>query len=132
MPAPPVFGPLEARVLDALWRRGTAGTVRDLVDEFPEVAYTTLMTTLDRLHGKGALAREKSGRAFLYRARCARAELEARLAAEALGALFERGAGGVRPALSFFLEALSRDDRLIAELEELLRERRARERRERL
>jgi predicted transcriptional regulator len=127
----PVFGPLEARVLEALWRRGAPGTVRDLGDEFPTVAYTTLMTTLDRLHRKGALDRERSGRAFLYRARYSREELEARLAAEALGAIFERRPAAIRPALSFFLEALSRDDRLLDELERLVREKREREGRRR-
>lgn len=127
----PVFGPLEARVLDALWRRSQPETVRDLAAEFPAVAYTTLMTTLDRLHRKGALEREKAGRAFLYRAPYSREELEARLAAEALGALFERGPGTVRPALSFFLDAIShRDDRLLGELETLVREKLGRERKE--
>lgn len=124
----PVFGALEARVLDALWRRQSAATVRELVEEFPGVAYTTLMTTLDRLHRKAALEREKAGRAYLYRARYSREELEARLAADALDALFDRDPADVRPALSFFLDAISqRDDRLLDELEDLVRERRARE-----
>lgn len=60
------LGPLEARVLDALWARACPTSVRDLQPQFPAVAYTTLMTTLDRLHRKGLLAREKAGRAFLY------------------------------------------------------------------
>ena len=50
-----VFGALELRVLEALWRRGT-GTVRDLCDDFPAAAYTTLMTTMDRLHRKGFIS----------------------------------------------------------------------------
>ena len=60
------LGPLEARVLDALWTRGAACSVRDLQPGFPAIAYTTLMTTLDRLHRKGVLSREKQGRAFAY------------------------------------------------------------------
>ncbi len=67
-----VFGPLELRVLDALWHRATAACVRDLQPAFPAVAYTTLMTTLDRLYRKGYLLREKSGRAFYYRPRVSR------------------------------------------------------------
>jgi len=62
-----VFGALELRVLEALWRRGEDASVRDLMPEFPQAAYTTLMTTLDRLHRKGVLERRKDGRAFLYR-----------------------------------------------------------------
>ena len=49
-----VFGALELRVLEALWRRGE-GTVRDLRADFPAAAYTTLMTTMERLHKKGVL-----------------------------------------------------------------------------
>ena len=40
------------------------------------MAYTTLMTTMDRLHRKGVLARTKHGRAFLYRPAVTRAEFE--------------------------------------------------------
>ncbi len=43
------FGPLEIRVLDALWARDVPSCVKDLLPDFPGVAYTTLMTTLDRL-----------------------------------------------------------------------------------
>ena len=53
------LGPLEWRVLDALWQRGTPGTVRDLQPAFADIAYTTLMTTLDRLHRKHVLTRSK-------------------------------------------------------------------------
>ena len=53
-----VFGPLERRVLDALWSRSAPACVRDIQPDFPGVAYTTLMTTLDRLFRKGTLRRE--------------------------------------------------------------------------
>jgi predicted transcriptional regulator len=68
------LGPLEQRVLDALWTRGGQARVRDLRPAFPQIAYTTLMTTLDRLHRKGVVARALDGRAFAYRPRCTRAE----------------------------------------------------------
>src|SRR4051794_2187366 len=60
------LGPLETQVLQLVWRLKSA-TVRDLLDT-GEVsgAYTTLMTTLDRLHKKGILTREVEGRAFRY------------------------------------------------------------------
>ena len=61
-----IFGPLEIRVLEALWARETPACVRDLQPDFPAVAYTTLMTTLDRLFRKGMLVRSKNGRAFYY------------------------------------------------------------------
>lgn len=123
-----ILGALERRVLHALWLRQTGVSVREVSDDFPGIAYTTLMTTLDRLFRKGLLDREKSGRAFLYRPRVTRQELEARLAADALSAFLDREPGALRPALSFFVEAVGRrDEHLLEELESLVREKRRRE-----
>jgi predicted transcriptional regulator len=118
------FGKLEIRVLEALWRRGTGATVRDLQAGFPGTAYTTLMTTLDRLHRKGVLERTKAGRAFSYRPGFSRDELQLGLAEDALDAILPPGLAA-RPILSFFVEAVSRHDRtLLDELERLVREKR--------
>jgi predicted transcriptional regulator len=68
------LGPLEQRVLDALCARSVDSRVKDLQASFPEIAYTTLMTTLDRLHRKGVVDRVLDGRAFAYRARLTRTE----------------------------------------------------------
>jgi predicted transcriptional regulator len=122
------FGPLEVQVLDAMWRQPNPATVRDLQASFPKCAYTTLMTTLDRLHKKGVLARVKSGRAFVYEPKFARNELEIRLAArsveELLGAA--RGRTALEPLLSCFVDAVSERDRLLLDdLERLLKAKRA-------
>ena len=123
-----VFGSLEGRVLEALWRRDEAASVRSLSPEFPAAAYTTLMTTLDRLYRKGVLDRVKSGRAYLYRPRFGRDELDALLAASAIHELLGHRSGALRPALSFLVDAASREDtKVLDELEALLRERRGRE-----
>jgi predicted transcriptional regulator len=71
----PALGPLESRVLERLWNAEGALTVRDTKEAFPELAYTTLMTTLDRLYRKGILSRRRAGRAFSYQPRCTRGEL---------------------------------------------------------
>jgi predicted transcriptional regulator len=119
------FGALELRVLDALWDEPEARTVRDLQPQFHGVAYTTLMTTLDRLHRKGVLDREKAGRAFLYRPRYSREVLRSHLAGEALQALFGERASDLKPILSFFIESISREDRESLEaLEKLVEQRR--------
>lgn len=123
----PAFGELERCVLEALWRRGRPASVREISADFPEAAYTTLMTTLDRLFRKGVLERERVGRAFVYRARFGRGELEARLAADALRAFLDREPGALRPALSFLVDAVGLDPHLLDELETLVRERRRRE-----
>lgn len=106
-----VFGSLELRVLEALWACGEAATVRDLEPGFTGVAYTTLMTTLDRLHRKGVLAREKSGRRFLYRPKLTREALLSGVAGDALTAMFGAGARDLRPVVSFLVDAVRREDR---------------------
>lgn len=119
-----VFGPLEVRVLDALWRDGEA-SVRDLQRAFPDAAYTTLMTTLDRLHRKGVLDRVKPGRAFVYRPRFTPDGLRSSLLRHVLQVMLGRDRGAMRPVLSHFVEAVSdRDAALLDELERLVREKR--------
>jgi predicted transcriptional regulator len=119
------FGALELRVLDALWHAGEPQSVRDLLPGFAGVAYTTLMTTLDRLHRKGVLERRKVGRAFVYQPRRSPEALRADLADAALRAVFGERATELQPILSFFVETVSRQDQeSLAALEQLVEERR--------
>jgi predicted transcriptional regulator len=118
-----VFGTLELRVLEALWSRGAEASVRDILDAFPTAAYTTVMTTMERLHRKGVLERRKDGRAFLYRPVHSRGEMETGLVTRALEPLL-RG-GSAQPILSCLVDEVSRhDERLLDELERLVREKR--------
>lgn len=119
------FGPLELRVLDALWARQSPACVRDLQPQFPGVAYTTLMTTLDRLFRKGTLSREKSGRAFFYRPKSTQRELISELAGSTFATLLPGDAASVRPILSMFVDSVSDcDHALLDDLERLVRARR--------
>ena len=62
----PNLGPLESDVLRVLWNKGES-TVRDVLEALDRpLAYTTVMTTLDRLFKKGLLDRHKSERSFRY------------------------------------------------------------------
>src|SRR3954452_22821675 len=118
-----VFGTLELRVLEALWAHGAEASVRDVLDAFPAAAYTTVMTTMERLHRKGVLARRKEGRAFLYRPLSSRDEMESGMVTRALAPLL-RG-GSAQPILSCLVDEVSRhDERLLDELERLVREKR--------
>ncbi len=118
-----VFGSLELRVLEALWLRGTPASVRDVHTEFTGAAYTTLMTTMDRLHRKGILARQREGRAFVYEPRFTREALETTTAARAVGPLLK--GRSARPILSYLVDAVSREDRrLLDELDELIQAKR--------
>ena len=72
------FGELEAVVMDRVWEHGGPVTVRELFDELRReraIAYTTVMSTMDNLHRKGWLARDKDGKAYRYTAVASRDEV---------------------------------------------------------
>ena len=119
-----LLGPLEWRVLEALWTRDSPASVRDLTPTFQDIAYTTLMTTLDRLHRKGVLDREKHGRAFVYRPRLTRSQFESARAGDAVKAALSNG-GSLAPLASYLVDAVGdRDRELLDELEALVAQRR--------
>jgi predicted transcriptional regulator len=72
-----VPGPLELKCLQAIWQLGEANVkdVRDVLTKDRKLAYTTVMTTLDRLEKKGTLKRHKSGKAFVYAAAMSESEM---------------------------------------------------------
>jgi predicted transcriptional regulator len=119
------LGTLEREVMEFLWNRAGEATVTDVRAELGgDAAYTTLMTTLDRLYRKGLLARRKEGRAFRYSPRLQRAEFERVLTSELIGGLLTPGAA-VGPILSSIVDAVSdRDRAALADLERLVREKR--------
>jgi predicted transcriptional regulator len=114
------LGPLEQRMLEGLWARGSA-TVRELVEDGSEgLAYTTVMTTLDRLFKKGLLTRSEEGRAFRYAPRFSREELHREAAGHALRALLDASPASALP-LSFLVEILGeRDEQLLDDLRKLV------------
>jgi predicted transcriptional regulator len=89
VPSPePVLGSLETRVMECLWASGELMSVRDVSESLKGPwAYTTLMTTLDRLFKKGLAAREPRGRAFVYRGRVSKTELGVRAVTSAVSSL---------------------------------------------
>jgi predicted transcriptional regulator len=119
--ASPQLGPLEQRVLAALWDRGIFTTVRELVeDTCKDLAYTTVMTTLDRLYKKNLLDREVEGRAFRYRALISREELHQEFAGEALRQALDASSTTSLP-LSYLVEVLTeRDAQLLDELQAMV------------
>jgi predicted transcriptional regulator len=100
------LGVLERDVMSLAWTRPEI-SVREACERLGcAVAYTTMMTTMDRLFKKGLLARRKVGRAFVYRAAATQQELE-------------------NAMLSSLVDAVSERDRaLLDELERLVREKR--------
>ena len=119
------LGSLEREVLSLVWERGDS-RVRDICARLEStVAYTTVMTTMDRLFKKGLLSRRKAGRAFVYRATATRNELDGAVAAELVQSLLQRDGNEPLPILSSLVDAVSdRDRALLDDLERLIREKR--------
>ena len=117
------LGKLERQVLDEAWRCGEV-TVREVYVAFGEgVAYTTLMTTLDRLYKKNLLQRRKDGRAFFYSPAVSREELEHGIREDVIDGLLGGGAEGIEPVLACIVDTVSENDRqLLDELDRLVKE----------
>jgi predicted transcriptional regulator len=115
------FGELEAVVMGRVWDRDGVTTVREIFDELAaerEIAYTTVMSTMDNLHTKGWLARERDGKAYRYWPTLTREQHSAQLMREALD-----GGGRSDLVLSHFLEQISPEEsaRLRVALQRLAR-----------
>lgn len=119
------LGTLERQTLNEVWQQKEV-SVRQLELSFGEtIAYTTIMTTLDRLYKKGFLVRRKSGRAFLYSARFSPEELERGLAEDVISGLLDTVTERVEPVLACIVDAVSERDRdLLDDLERLVQEKR--------
>lgn len=119
------LGSLEFELMQILWAHGD-GNVRDVVRRLSRpLAYTTVMTTLDRLFKKGCLRRRKTQRAFVYSARFSQQEWERRRANHLVAGFLE----GPRPSrellLSCLLDAVGEhDSALLDKLEKKIRARR--------
>ena len=125
------LGRLERAVMDTVWQGGDFA-VRDVRARLARpFAYTTIMTTLDRLYKKGLVLRRREGRAFVYTAAIERHELEASMTTGLLNGMLSHGPSAAQPFLSNLVDVVGdRDDRLLDELERLVREKRERMKRE--
>jgi predicted transcriptional regulator len=120
-----MLGPLEIQVMEVIWTFGES-SVRDVVEKLDsKLAYTTVMTTLDRLFKKELLLRQKSERAFLYSARLSSQEWERRRAGDLVAGFL----AGPEPSRDLLLSSLvdavgQHDAMLLDELEEKIRNKR--------
>jgi predicted transcriptional regulator len=103
-PAPPrdIPPPLELECLRALWTlgEGNVGAVRAAVAPRKPLAYTTVLTLLDRLAKKGAASRRKVGRSFVYAPSVTRDVMRRHALRELLESYFD----GSESALKAFLD----------------------------
>jgi predicted transcriptional regulator len=84
--------------LKALWRlrQGTVHEVRDIVGRDKKLAYTTVMTVLERLSRRGAVERQRQGRAFVYMPRLDREKALDAALRELVGIYFDGSIDGLR------------------------------------
>lgn len=118
-----VLGELQTAVMEILWQTSPLSVteVEHKLQKKREIAHTTVSTTLDRMHQKGFLVREKQGKAFVYSPRYSKEEFERGVAQEVLSALLSQFA---EPALSAFVELVSEDGEKLDQLEDLIRHKR--------
>jgi BlaI family transcriptional regulator, penicillinase repressor len=117
------LGPLEQRLLGEVWARNNA-TVRELIDfAHLDMAYTTVMTTLDRLFKKGLLRRTEENRAFRYFPLVTKEELQRQVAGQVIQQLLSSGPASL--PLSYLVEAVTEHDtELLDELQQLVENKR--------
>jgi predicted transcriptional regulator len=96
------LGELERAVMEVLWERGEPSVVRDVARALAsrDLAYTTVMTVLDRLAKKGFVRRERDGRAWRYEPTNSREGYIAQLMLDALDLTGDRDAALARFAHS--------------------------------
>lgn len=118
------LGQLESGVLAVLWDAPEPLSVREVLTALPRgkaLAYTTVLTVLDRLHDKGLVRRQRDGKAFRYRARVSR---EAWVGERAARVLTSEDAPPTRAVLMAFLDSAEHaSPALLAKLSSLLDER---------
>jgi predicted transcriptional regulator len=118
-----MMGRLEGTVMEILWASGESSVHEVAARLERPLAYTTVMTTLDRLYKKGLLERRKVERAFMYAPALSRAEWERKRADDLLAGFLR----GPKPDLliSWLVDAVGeRDAELLDELERKIRRKR--------
>lgn len=115
---------LEADIMELAWDCGqvSVSDVHEALEADREIAYTTVMTTMGRLHEKGLLVRERDGRRYLYTPAMTRDAFLQEMAAEVFDSLEQAGMDSVASLLVHRVQ--SADDEELARLEALIRKRR--------
>lgn len=116
---------LEADIMEVVWSKGwkefAVADVQREMERERDIAYTTVMTTVGRLHEKGLLGRARDGRRYVYRPRMTRDEFTELMARELLGSLTGLGH---KQALALLVDQVADSDaEELQKLEALIRKR---------
>jgi predicted transcriptional regulator len=110
-------GALEREILACLAASGQALSPADVRAELGgQLAYTTVMTTLSRLHAKGAITRQPAGRGYLYTLRGGPDAARASMTAHRMLRLLEAGGDRAGVLSRFVADLSSEDERLLSDL----------------
>ncbi|MEV4896639.1 BlaI/MecI/CopY family transcriptional regulator [Nonomuraea sp. NPDC050790] len=102
------LGELESTIMDRMWAYHKPASVRDVLEDLRkdrEIAYTTVMTVMDKLHTKGLLKRKPVGRAYVYEPIASKEAYTAELMRDSLAA-----SGNQAATLVHFLERLTPEE----------------------
>ncbi|GII91844.1 BlaI/MecI/CopY family transcriptional regulator [Sinosporangium siamense] len=102
------LGDLESTIMDRMWSYRRPASVRDVLEDLRkdrEIAYTTVMTVMDKLHTKGLLKRRPLGRAYIYETVASKEAYTAELMRDSLAQSGNRAA-----TLVHFLERLTPEE----------------------
>ncbi|MFI7638865.1 BlaI/MecI/CopY family transcriptional regulator [Nonomuraea sp. NPDC049400] len=102
------LGELESTIMDRMWARRRPASVRDVLEDLRQertIAYTTVMTVMDKLHTKGLLKRRPVGRAYVYEPVASKEAYTADLMRSALA-----DSGNQAATLVHFLERLTAEE----------------------
>lgn len=119
---------LEAEIMELVWSLGSGFfTVRDVLNDLnkkKKIAYTTVMTTIDRLRRKGLLDRNKNGKTYFYAVKITKKDFLGHITDNIISSLPEKFN---EPLFSHFVRIISKSDvEQLDKLEKLLEERRKR------
>ena len=110
-------GALEQEVLACLAAAGRPLTVADVQAELGgDLAYTTVLTALSRLHAKGALTREPAGRGYAYALPADPAAMGAAVTARRMSRLLDSREDRAGVLARFVADLSPEDERLLTEL----------------
>ncbi|MEV0819870.1 BlaI/MecI/CopY family transcriptional regulator [Nonomuraea rubra] len=102
------LGELESTIMEHIWEIKAPASVRDVLEHFRKqrsIAYTTVMTVMDKLHTKGLLKRRPVGRAYIYEAVSSKEAYTAEVMRDSLA-----NSGNRAATLVHFLERLTPEE----------------------
>lgn len=117
-----ILGELEGEVMTVVWQKKSC-SVRDVLCDLQkerEIAYTTVMTVMSRLHKKGFVQRIKEGQAFVYQPTMTKDELQKEAVKNVLKGIFNNSS---EMTMVHFVNEVAKNKKNLEELQKLIEKR---------